>query len=145
MLLSSVIPIANATPAREMTLMVRPIISKPRKEAIVHTGIPLAPSRVAETERKNRNSTVAANIAPINRFCITTVTASFIYWTSSLVSSMRRPFCFKTVSFIDAALSITASIISTTLAPVSRRMPTVILGRPLAKALTRTSNLSSSA
>ena len=46
-LLSSVMPIANATPASEMTLIVRPAASSPMNAAIVQTGMPSTPTAVA--------------------------------------------------------------------------------------------------
>ena len=54
MLLSRVMPMANATPAREMTLMVRPVASRPMKAAMVQTGISMIPIRVAFPKRRNR-------------------------------------------------------------------------------------------
>src|SRR5690606_31881492 len=46
MLLSTVMPMAKAMPAREMTLMVRPNSNSPREAATVHTGMPMTPIRV---------------------------------------------------------------------------------------------------
>ena len=64
MLLSSVIPIANAMPASEMTLIVRPVASKPRKAAMVQIGMPMMPTSVARPERRNRYITRVASNAP---------------------------------------------------------------------------------
>ena len=54
MLLSMVMPMAKATPASEMTLMVRPVTSRPRKAATAQMGMPMAPMRVAGVERRKR-------------------------------------------------------------------------------------------
>ena len=54
MLLSKVIPMAKATPASDMTLMVRPVASRPRNAAMVQMGIPTAPTKVAEAERREQ-------------------------------------------------------------------------------------------
>ena len=74
MLLSTVIPIANAIPANEMTLMVRPAISRPMNAAMVHKGMPITATSVARDERRNRNNTREANNAPIPRLVQTLAT-----------------------------------------------------------------------
>ena len=64
MLLSSVMPIANAMPARDMTLIVRPPASRPRNAAIAHIGMPMTPMAVALSDRRNRYMTSVASPAP---------------------------------------------------------------------------------
>jgi len=59
-----------ATPANDTTLMVRPVINKPRNAATAQIGIAIAPITVPEAERRNRNNTNTANPAPIARFCV---------------------------------------------------------------------------
>ena len=72
--LSSVMPMANATPAREITLMVRPASNRPRKAAMVQIGMPTTPTAVTRTERRNRNITRVAKAAPIARLVQTLAT-----------------------------------------------------------------------
>ena len=67
MLLSSVMPIANATPASEITLIVRPATSRPMNAAMVQIGTPMMPTAVARAERRNRNMTAIASTAPSAR------------------------------------------------------------------------------
>ena len=66
--LSSVIPIAKAMPAREITLILRPAKKRPINAAMVHIGIPTTPTRVAEKDLKNNHMTRLASKAPIVRF-----------------------------------------------------------------------------
>ncbi len=68
MVLSSVMPMAKATPASEITLMVRPASSRPMKAAMVQMGMPRTPSAVERAERMKRNITSVASAAPITRF-----------------------------------------------------------------------------
>ena len=66
--LSTVIPMAKATPAREMTLMVRSAASKLIKAEIVQTGIPSTQSRVPGMERRKSHNTRVAARAPTIKF-----------------------------------------------------------------------------
>ncbi len=68
MVLSSVMPIAKATPASEITFTVRPAATSPMKAAMVQMGIPITPSAVGRTDRMNRNMTSVARTAPMTRF-----------------------------------------------------------------------------
>ena len=72
MLLSSVMPIAKAMPARDITLIVRPATDSPRNAASVQTGIPMAPIRVAGSDFRNSIRTRVASSAPMTRL-VTTV------------------------------------------------------------------------
>ena len=72
--LSSVMPMANAMPASEMTLMVRPAASNPINAAMVQIGTPMTPTSVARPDLRNRNITPVASSAPMNRFCQTLAT-----------------------------------------------------------------------
>ncbi len=65
--LSSVIPSANATPASEITLIVRPVTASPSTAATVQSGIPTTPISVVRTERRKANITNVARSAPIAR------------------------------------------------------------------------------
>jgi hypothetical protein len=65
--LSTVMPTAKATPASEITLMVRPNASKPRNAAMVQIGKPMAAISVARAERRNSSMTRVANRAPMPR------------------------------------------------------------------------------
>ena len=68
MALSTVIPIAKATPAREMTLMVRSAASRPMNAEIVQTGMPNTHKSVPGTDRRNSHKTRVAAMAPAIRF-----------------------------------------------------------------------------
>jgi len=67
MALSSVMPMAKATPAKEMTLMLRPVASRPMKAAMVQSGMPMTPISVARDERRKPNMIAAASTAPMAR------------------------------------------------------------------------------
>jgi len=62
--LSKVMPMAKATPAREMTLIDRPAIISPMKAAMVQIGMPTTPTTVARAERRKANITRVASAAP---------------------------------------------------------------------------------
>ena len=74
MLLSTVMPMAKAIPAREITLMVRPVISSPINAAMAHSGMPTTPANVARPDLRNRNITRVAKAAPIPRLVQTLAT-----------------------------------------------------------------------
>ena len=76
MVLSTVMPIAKATPAREMTLSVRPASSRPTKAAMVQMGIAMTPVRVCRFERRKANITSVARPAPRARLVQTLATES---------------------------------------------------------------------
>ncbi len=76
MVLSTVMPIANATPAIEITLSVRPASSRPTNAAIVQIGIAMTPVSVARPERRNANITSVASSAPSARLVQTLATES---------------------------------------------------------------------
>ena len=76
MVLSRVMPMAKATPAMEMTLIVRPASCRPISAAIVHKGRPTTAIKVPDQDRKNRYSTSEASTAPMIRFCQTLASES---------------------------------------------------------------------
>ncbi len=61
---SSVMPTANARPAREITLSVRPAMSRTRNAASTDPGIAMATIRVARNLRRNHHSTPTASAMP---------------------------------------------------------------------------------
>ena len=61
---SRVIPTANARPASEMMLTVRPAKSRPRNAANNEIGIATATSSVARNRRRNSHSTTMASATP---------------------------------------------------------------------------------
>ena len=67
MLLSRVMPMAKAIPAKEITLIVRSKACSPRKPARVHSGMPIKPTPVSETQRRKPYSTALASSAPMAR------------------------------------------------------------------------------
>ena len=126
MVLSSVMPIAKATPASDITLMVRPNSSKQRKPAMVQMGMPIKPMRVARDDRRKKYNTMVASAAPSNRLVKTLRTESCTYLTSSPSNTMRRPLrCSKSDSIWATAASI-ACLIWITLEPASRLTASVI-------------------
>ncbi len=71
MVLSTVIPMAKAIPAREITLIVRSNTKSPKKAAMIQTGIPINPINVPRRLRRNKKRIKVASKAPNSRFCET--------------------------------------------------------------------------
>ena len=69
--LSTTMPTANAIPAREIILILRPKILRIINTATKVTGILMAIIRTERTDPKNNNRTATANIAPRLRFDLT--------------------------------------------------------------------------
>ena len=130
--LSIVMPIANATPAIEITLMVRPVINRPRKAASTQTGIPIEPISVADQERRNSRRTNTASTAPISRFWMTVRTESRMYITSFMRSSTTTPYSRAIPSFSSAIAVPTSSNTCTMLAPTCFLIDMNICGWPFA-------------
>ena len=120
MLLSSVIPIANAMPASEMTLIVRPAASRPRNAAIVQIGMPIMPTAVARPERRNRYMTRVARIAPSPRLNQTLRTEASTYPASSAIRPISIPAGPNSSSLSCSTASSIAYLMSITLEPASR-------------------------
>ncbi len=131
MLLSSVMPIANATPASEMTLIVRPAASNPRNAAIVQTGMPSTPTTVARADRRKRNITEVANSAPSARFSQTFRMDASTYPASSAISCMRMPLGCSTSRLTRSTASSIAYLMSITFEPASRLTDVNSIGSPL--------------
>ena len=68
MVLSSVMPMANAMPANEITLIVRSNSNSPRNPARVQIGMPITAIKVARAERIKPYITRVANRAPNSKF-----------------------------------------------------------------------------
>ncbi len=62
---STTMPTAKAMPAREMTLIERPIAAMATKLAITETGMAIEMISVAPNERRNRSRIRAASVPPI--------------------------------------------------------------------------------
>ena len=60
-------PIEKATPASEITLMVRPASNSPMKAAMVQMGMPITPTSVMRADLRNRYMTSVASTAPSAR------------------------------------------------------------------------------
>ena len=61
---STTMPIANARPASEITLIVRPSAAIATNAPITDTGIASETTSDARTERRNNSSSTAANAPP---------------------------------------------------------------------------------
>ena len=119
--LSTVMPIAKAMPASEITLIVRPASSRPRNAASVQIGMPITPTSVAWRERRNRYMTRVASTAPSSRFWNTLRTESSTYLTSSFTSRSSSPLRSSSVRLMSSTTGVMARLMAITFEPGSRR------------------------
>ena len=75
---STTMPTANASPAREITLIERPSAAMATNEPMMETGIASEITRVARPERRNKSSSSAASVPPMRMFWRTRPMADLI-------------------------------------------------------------------
>ena len=127
---SITMPTANARPASEITLRLRPVSSSTMKVASNEIGIAEAISKVARRSRRNHHRQPTASSTPAKRFPDSRPIARLMNSDESKLCSTPRPFSFNTPSRNSATTRLTSVSVASTLAPLSRSMRKPIAGLP---------------
>ena len=92
---STTIPIAKASPAREITLIDSPKPAIATKVPITETGIAINIIVVGKIERRKNNKTPIAKLPPIHMFCLTRFIAEEIYLVSEKITLRSKPLSLR--------------------------------------------------
>ena len=127
---SITMPTANARPASEMTLRLRPVSCSTMKVASSEMGMAQAISAVARTSRRNHHRQPTASSTPTVRLPDSRPNARLMKTEASKLWAMSRPIGLSSCSRTSATTRLTSSSVSSTLAPLSRRMRRPMAGLP---------------
>ena len=127
---SSTMPTANARPAREITLRLRPVSCSTIKVVSSETGMAVAISSVPRVSRRNHHNTPMARITPSSRLLVTRVTARLINTEASNDCATSRPRSLMGPTRSSSMAALTSVSAASTLAPLARSMRTPMAGLP---------------